>query len=31
MGNILITAYHFQALCREAIQLLESNGHRAAL
>ncbi len=31
MGNILITASHFQTLCREAIHLLEANGHRVIL
>ena len=31
MGNILITASHFQTLCQEAIRLLESNGHRVIL
>lgn len=31
MGNILITASHFQTLCRDAIKLLEDNGHRVIL
>lgn len=31
MGNILVTASHFQALCQDAIRLLESNGHRVIL
>lgn len=31
MGNILITASHFQTLCQEAIHLLEANGHRVIL
>ena len=31
MGKVLITASHFQTLCQEAIQLLESNGHSLIL
>lgn len=31
MGNILITASHFQTLCQKAIHLLESNGHQVIL
>ncbi len=31
MGNILITASHFQTLCRDAIRLLEENGHHVIL
>ena len=31
MGNILITASHFQTLCRDAIALLEANGHHVIL
>lgn len=31
MGNILITASHFQTLCQDAIRLLEENGHRVIL
>lgn len=31
MGNILITASHFQTLCRDAVKLLEENGHRVIL
>jgi len=31
MGNILITASHFQTLCQDAIRLLEDNGHHVIL
>ena len=31
MGNILVTASHFQTLCQDAIKLLEHNGHRVIL
>lgn len=31
MGNILVTASHFQTLCQDAIKLLERNGHRVIL
>ena len=31
MGNILVTASHFETLCQDAIRLLEENGHRVIL
>lgn len=31
MGNILVTASHFQTLCQDAIKLLERNGHQVIL